>query len=111
MNDAQTWTVIAGLLAGMVALIGITTRFMSTNLSYAVDTLRAEIQSMGHQLGGRIDAQGRELRTEMTERFAQVDTRFAQVDQRFDSLDRRIDGIDADVQALTRRFLGGGGAA
>lgn len=104
MNDAQTWTVIAGLLAGMVALIGITTRFMSTNLSYAVDTLRAEIQSMGRQLGGRIDAQGRELRTEMTERFAQVD-------QRFDSLDRRIDGIDADVQALTRRFLGGGGAA
>ncbi|MGH3423680.1 MAG: hypothetical protein ACRDO8_03060 [Nocardioidaceae bacterium] len=136
MNDTQTWTIIVGMLAVMVGLLGIVSRFVHHDLDFAVDTLRAEIQALGHQLGGRIDAQGAridaqgaridaqgqelgaridaqglQIRSEMNERFAEVNDRFARVDARFDSLDRRIDGIDTDVQTLTRRFLGGGGAA
>jgi predicted nuclease with TOPRIM domain len=52
----------------------------------------------------RVDADIRDLRSEMNSRFEAVDRRFDAIDNRFDAVDRRFESVNADVKSLNDRF-------
>ena len=80
MNDAQTWTVISGLLVGLLS----TLTFMFKMLGVTVD---AKLQGLEARLG------------------QEMGSGFARMERRIDRLEARVDGLDRDVTALTRRGL------
>lgn len=80
MTDAQTWTVVSGLLAGLFGTMTVMLR-------------------MGMTLDAKLE--GLEARLDR-----KLEIGFAGMERRIDRLDARIDGLDRDVTALTRRELG-----
>ncbi len=96
MNDAQTWTAIGGMLAVLFAVMAMMTRLFGHVLDAKLDTVNTRIDGLSES---------------MTLGFKQVERRFERVDKRFEQVDRRLDGIDDDIQAITRRLMGGPDAA
>ncbi|GAB3025683.1 hypothetical protein [Spirosoma pulveris] len=47
------------------------------------------------------------LRTEMNERFGQVDSRFGQIDSRFEQVDSRLDQLTSDQAELRQEMRNG----
>lgn len=87
MNDAQTWTVLGGFLAVVVAMSTMLLRIVRTEVS----SLHTEIEAS---------------RVVTESRFDGVDRRLDGVDRRLDRVEHRLDGLDSDVQTLTRRVFG-----
>ncbi|TSD53682.1 hypothetical protein [Aeromicrobium piscarium] len=76
MTDAQTWTLIVGVLTTFVAIIGLVSTVF-------IRVIRAEIGGLRSEMGG--------LRSEMVVRFTAVN--------------ERLDYLDRDVQALMKRVF------
>lgn len=81
MTDAQTWTVVSGLLAGLFGAMTFMFRMLGMTLDAKLEGLEA-----------RLDRK--------------LEVGFARMERRIDRLDARVDGLDRDVTALTRRGLG-----
>jgi hypothetical protein len=76
MNDAQTWTLIAGFLAILSTMVAMTLRIT-----------RVEIGAVRSDLGGRIDV---------------LDERLSGVEER---LGDKIDHLDRDIQTVITRLM------
>lgn len=66
----------------------------------AIQELRAQIARRFGQVQGEIQG----LRTDMLQRFEQIDRRFEQVDQHFEQVDRRFEQVDGRFEQVDRRF-------
>ncbi len=100
MTEPQLWTLAAGLLTALTAILG-----------FSAQTMRA--------MSKTVTVQMESVRELTAERFSNVDRQFDQVDRRFDQVDRRlehldqrvgrvetrVDDIDRDVQTIAKRIL------
>jgi hypothetical protein len=98
MNDAQTWTLIGGFLAILVAMSAL-----------VLGIVRAEITAVRERvdgLSGRFDAKFDGLRNEMIARFDTVDIRFDTANStfkiRFDTIDERLGKIEKFDERIAR---------
>ena len=93
MNEPQLWTLAAGLLTALTAIVG-----------FSAQTMRAMSKTVSVQMES--------VRELMAERFSNVDRQFDQVDRQLERLDQRVgrietrvDDIDRDVQTIAKRIF------
>ena len=79
MNDAQVWSIVAVMAAGLATMISLTFRYV----------------------GARFDA----FDAKWTGRFEVIDERFARMDDRFQRMDERFDHLDRDMQRVIERIF------
>jgi hypothetical protein len=79
--------------------------------SWADVATRNDVRSLGDEMNARFihwaaetDRRFTELRSEMNDRFAEIEGRFGAIDGRFGTLDGRFEAIDARFAALDGRF-------
>ena len=92
-------TLVAGMVAFIVAIIGVSAvllRFSLDAIGDRIDDTNAAVAANGERIT--------RLEERMDARFAQVDARFAQVDARFAQVDARIAQVEARLVELDERI-------
>ena len=110
LTDAQMWTVIAGFLTAIFAMLGIITNLTGRTMRAEFTSVRTQIDSLGTELRTEIGSLGTELRTEIgsvrTEMRAEVGSLRTEMRSEFRRLDERFDRLEREVGALTKHVFG-----
>jgi hypothetical protein len=105
MNDAQSWTLIAGFLAAVVTLGTMLLRTVEARIDGLRGELGGQIQGLRGELGGQIQGIRGELGGQIDATRGELGGQIAVLRA---ELNGRIDNLDRDVQVLTERFFGEG---
>ncbi len=123
MDDAQTWTLIAGFLALMVGMSGLLLRTVASEVSglgdrfdskfdrldskidHSAAVLDAKIDHSVALLDAKIDQSVALLDTRIGSLHAEMNARFDTVDARFAAVGVRLDTLDRGVQTLNQHVI------
>jgi hypothetical protein len=114
VNDAQVWTVIAGMFGVLGFVVAMTLRtvraeirVVDTRTGGLGDRLGSRIDAVEVQLGSRIDA----VEVQLGSRIDAVEVRIDTVEGKIDALDVRlsekIDRLDRDIQVVINHLMRG----
>jgi hypothetical protein len=106
VTDAQTWTLIGGFLAVMVAMSGLLLRVVGAEIRGLRGEMTAQISGLRGEMTFEVGGLRSEMSAEIGGLRGEMNARFDAVNVRFDGVDRRLDGLDNEVQALSRRVFG-----
>lgn len=97
VSDAQTWTLIAGFLAIMVAMSSLLLRVVRVEIRSVRSDLSAEIRAVRSDLSAEIGS----ARSDLSAEIGSIRSAIA-------VLGHKVDGLDRDVQLLFNREFGNG---
>ncbi len=119
VSDAQTWTLIAGFLAIMVAMsslllrvVRVEIRSVRSDLSAEIRAVRsdlsAEIGSVRSDLSAEIGSVRSDLSAEIGSARSDLSAESGSIRSAIAVLGHKVDGLDRDVQLLFNREFGNG---